>query len=276
MRDARAGSGRRSSSSTRAAGLHRGGRLPISTRPADTAVISESRPVAFFCAEYGVHASLPVYSGGLGALAGDLLKEASDRALPMVAVGLMYGKGYFRQRIDAGGWQHEYWVEHRSGAAAGGARHRRVRRARDDRRAARRRRRRDRADLAGRRRPRAAVPARHRLRRQRAARAVDHGAAVRRRCRHAARAVRAARHRWRAGAARARDRSGRAPPERGARGVRAARSWAPATAGSHRRASGSCSRLTRRCRRATTPIPANGCGRRSRAWWPNSASTPRS
>src|SRR5580704_14347599 len=79
-------------------------------RPADTAVISESRPVAFFCAEYGVHASLPVYSGGLGALAGDLLKEASDRALPMVAVGLMYGKGYFRQRVDAGGWQHEYWV----------------------------------------------------------------------------------------------------------------------------------------------------------------------
>lgn len=79
-------------------------------RPADTEVISESRPVAFFCAEYGVHASLPVYSGGLGALAGDLLKEASDRALPLVAVGLMYGKGYFRQRIDAGGWQHEYWI----------------------------------------------------------------------------------------------------------------------------------------------------------------------
>ncbi|HEV3054488.1 MAG TPA: alpha-glucan family phosphorylase [Solirubrobacteraceae bacterium] len=79
-------------------------------RSADTTVISESRPVAFFCAEYGVHASLPVYSGGLGALAGDLLKEASDRALPMVAVGLMYGKGYFRQRVDASGWQHEYWV----------------------------------------------------------------------------------------------------------------------------------------------------------------------
>ena len=79
-------------------------------QPADTGVISESRPVAFFCAEYGVHASLPVYSGGLGALAGDLLKEASDRALPMVAVGLMYGKGYFRQRVDASGWQHEYWI----------------------------------------------------------------------------------------------------------------------------------------------------------------------
>jgi starch phosphorylase len=73
--------------------------------------IDPARPVAFLCAEYGVHVSLPVYSGGLGALAGDIVKEASDLALPMVAVGLMYRKGYFRQRIDAGGWQHEYWVE---------------------------------------------------------------------------------------------------------------------------------------------------------------------
>jgi glycogen phosphorylase len=70
-----------------------------------------SAPVAFLCAEYGVHTSLPIYSGGLGALAGDLLKEASDRALPLVAVGLMYRKGYFRQRIDGGGWQHEYWLD---------------------------------------------------------------------------------------------------------------------------------------------------------------------
>ncbi|HTT28005.1 MAG TPA: alpha-glucan family phosphorylase [Solirubrobacteraceae bacterium] len=73
--------------------------------------IDVARPVAFLCAEYGVHVSLPVYSGGLGALAGDLLKEASDCAIPFVAVGLMYRKGYFRQRIDAGGWQHEYWVD---------------------------------------------------------------------------------------------------------------------------------------------------------------------
>jgi starch phosphorylase len=73
--------------------------------------IDPERPVAFLCAEYGVHVSLPVYSGGLGALAGDLLKEASDAALPLVAVGLMYRKGYFRQRIDAGGWQHEYWLD---------------------------------------------------------------------------------------------------------------------------------------------------------------------
>jgi starch phosphorylase len=79
-------------------------------RPFDPRLDAE-RPVAFLCAEYGVHVSLPVYSGGLGALAGDLLKEASDCAIPLVAVGLMYRKGYFRQRIDASGWQHEYWVD---------------------------------------------------------------------------------------------------------------------------------------------------------------------
>ncbi len=73
--------------------------------------VTPERPVAFFCAEYGVHASLPIYSGGLGALAGDILKEASDRALPLVAVGLLYRQGYFRQRIDGWGWQHEYWVD---------------------------------------------------------------------------------------------------------------------------------------------------------------------
>lgn len=73
--------------------------------------LDSAHPVAYLSAEYGVHVSLPVYSGGLGALAGDFLKEASDRALPLVAVGLMYRKGYFRQRIDASGWQHEYWIE---------------------------------------------------------------------------------------------------------------------------------------------------------------------
>jgi starch phosphorylase len=79
-------------------------------RPFDNR-LDAARPVAFLCAEYGVHVSLPVYSGGLGALAGDLLKEASDSAIPFVAVGLMYRKGYFRQRIDAAGWQHEYWID---------------------------------------------------------------------------------------------------------------------------------------------------------------------
>ncbi len=73
--------------------------------------VAPGRPVAFFCAEYGVHRSLPIYAGGLGGLAGDILKEASDRALPLVGVGLMYRQGYFRQRLDGSGWQHEYWVD---------------------------------------------------------------------------------------------------------------------------------------------------------------------
>jgi len=73
--------------------------------------IDPARPVAFFCAEYGVHVSLPVYAGGLGVLAGDLLKAASDAGLPMVAVGLLYHQGYFRQRIDLSGWQQEYWID---------------------------------------------------------------------------------------------------------------------------------------------------------------------
>jgi starch phosphorylase len=67
-------------------------------------------PVAYMCAEYGVHASLPIYSGGLGVLAGDTLKEASDQGLPVVAVGLLYRRGYHRQRLDTSGRQLEYWV----------------------------------------------------------------------------------------------------------------------------------------------------------------------
>jgi len=80
-------------------------------RPPADGPATPDHPAAFFCAEYGVHRSLPIYSGGLGALAGDILKESSDRAVPLVAVGLLYRQGYFRQRIDAGGWQHEYWVD---------------------------------------------------------------------------------------------------------------------------------------------------------------------
>lgn len=63
------------------------------------------RPVAYLCTEYGVHNSLPIYSGGLGILAGDHVKSASDLGLPVVAVGLFYRKGYFRQEIDADGDQ---------------------------------------------------------------------------------------------------------------------------------------------------------------------------
>lgn len=70
-----------------------------------------SRPVAYFCAEFGFHPSIPSYSGGLGVLAGDILKAASDLALPLVGVGLFYRQGYFHQRLDSWGWQHEYWID---------------------------------------------------------------------------------------------------------------------------------------------------------------------
>jgi starch phosphorylase len=66
-------------------------------------------PIGYFCAEYGFHESLGIYSGGLGVLAGDHMKTASDMALPLVGVGLLYRKGYFRQTIDADGHQeHAY------------------------------------------------------------------------------------------------------------------------------------------------------------------------
>src|SRR5580700_5514893 len=61
------------------------------------------RPVAYFSAEFGLHESLPVYSGGLGILAGDHIKSASDLGLPLVGIGLFYGQGYFRQRLDRTG-----------------------------------------------------------------------------------------------------------------------------------------------------------------------------
>ncbi len=65
----------------------------------------EVLPIAYFCAEYGLHHSVPIYSGGLGFLAGDILKEASDMNLPMVGVGFMYPQGYVRQIIGSDGWQ---------------------------------------------------------------------------------------------------------------------------------------------------------------------------
>ncbi len=66
-------------------------------------------PVAYFSAEFAIHSSLPLYAGGLGILAGDICKEASDLGLPMVGVGLMYPQGYFRQRISIDGWQEEIY-----------------------------------------------------------------------------------------------------------------------------------------------------------------------
>ena len=76
--------------------------VPLATPP--------DRPIAYFCSEFGGHCSLPFYGGGLGVLAGDMLKAASDRALPLIGVGLLYREGSFHQRLDDAGWQHEFWV----------------------------------------------------------------------------------------------------------------------------------------------------------------------
>jgi starch phosphorylase len=80
-------------------------KLPLPSR------ITRQNPVAYFCAEFGVHNSLPLYSGGLGILAGDHLKSASDLNLPLIAVGLFYRFGYFRQRMRRDDWQEEEYRE---------------------------------------------------------------------------------------------------------------------------------------------------------------------
>jgi starch phosphorylase len=69
------------------------------------------RPVAYFSAEFGLHVSIPEYSGGLGVLAGDHIKSASDLGIPLIGVGLFYGQGYFRQRLDRAGWQQEEYIQ---------------------------------------------------------------------------------------------------------------------------------------------------------------------
>ncbi len=73
--------------------------------------VTPENPAAYFCAEYGVHNSLPTYSGGLGILAGDHLKSASDLNVPLVAIGLLYRYGYFRQTIAHDGWQAEDYLD---------------------------------------------------------------------------------------------------------------------------------------------------------------------
>jgi starch phosphorylase len=68
------------------------------------------RPVGYFSAEFGIHESVPEYSGGLGVLAGDHIKSASDLGIPLIGVGLFYGQGYFRQWLDSNGWQQEEYL----------------------------------------------------------------------------------------------------------------------------------------------------------------------
>ncbi len=72
--------------------------------------ILRPRPVAYFSAEFGLHESIPVYSGGLGVLAGDHIKSASDLDIPLIGIGLFYSHGYFRQWLDRSGWQQEEYL----------------------------------------------------------------------------------------------------------------------------------------------------------------------
>src|SRR5262245_40526697 len=67
------------------------------------------QPIAYFSAEFGLHTSLPIYSGGLGILAGDHCKESSDLGIPLLGVGFVYPQGYFHQRIQADGWQEDIY-----------------------------------------------------------------------------------------------------------------------------------------------------------------------
>ena len=78
---------------------------------ASHAGVLRPRPVGYFSAEFGLHESLPIYSGGLGVLAGDHIKSASDLDIPLIGVGLFYGQGYFLQRLDGSGWQREEYLE---------------------------------------------------------------------------------------------------------------------------------------------------------------------
>ena len=78
--------------------------------------------IAYFSAEFALHQSLPIYAGGLGVLAGDHCKEASDLGVPLIGIGFMYPQGYFHQHVSAEGWQEESYerlnwadVGHREG-----------------------------------------------------------------------------------------------------------------------------------------------------------------
>lgn len=72
-----------------------------------------SGPVAYFSAEFGLHESVPIYSGGLGVLSGDHIKSASSLGVPLVAVGLFYDQGYFKQHLDTNGFQQEEYQDTR-------------------------------------------------------------------------------------------------------------------------------------------------------------------
>jgi len=85
----------------------------MNSRPkwaAENVGVLGSKPVAYFSLEFGIHESVPIYSGGLGILAGDHIKSASGLGVPLVAVGLFYDQGYFKQHLNAEGWQEEEYL----------------------------------------------------------------------------------------------------------------------------------------------------------------------
>ena len=79
------------------------------------------KPVAYFSAEFGMHESVPIYSGGLGVLSGDHIKSASGLGVPLVAIGLFYDQGYFKQQLDDDGWQQRRVPRHEGREPADGA-----------------------------------------------------------------------------------------------------------------------------------------------------------
>jgi starch phosphorylase len=81
------------------------------TWAATNAGVLGAAPVAYFSAEFGIHESIPIYSGGLGVLSGDHIKSASGLGVPLVAIGLFYDQGYFKQHLDDEGWQHEEYLD---------------------------------------------------------------------------------------------------------------------------------------------------------------------
>ena len=228
-------------------------------RPADG-------PIAYFCAEYGFHESLGIYSGGLGVLAGDHMKTASDMALPSIGVGLLYRKGYFRQTIDADGHQeHDYPDYDLTRLPLGRVQDRRAA-AQRDRRAARARPVDRGLDRPGR--PRPGPAARHGPARERRVRPADHQHPVRPRPRDAAPPGARPRHRRRPRDPCARARPVGLAPQRGPLGVpargarpraRGGREDARATPGRRSSATAS-SRSTRRSRPATSASTPTSSG----------------
>ena len=173
----------------------------------------EHQSIAYFSAEFALHQSLPIYAGGLGVLAGDHCKEASDLGVPLIGVGFMYPQGYFHQHVSAEGWQEESY-ERLNWADAPIEPATDARRQAVHHRGAARRSHGARGGLARASRPREAVPARHRSRGERAVGSRAVGAALRRRSRDAHPAGNHPRHRRRPRAEGARVGSGGLPPER--------------------------------------------------------------